>query len=818
MGPQEDDIIWQRSIQGSQQRGLSMGGCALCWGSLPALLMMMSAHHAAAAGSQPPCDHAMLVDLYPRAKLGLTGADPSVDCSGAFCAAAGQAPGSTANSCDGTHPLAHRHAHLGAIVAAEVAAQLAKIPPRDVMKSDDDDGGDDSTSRSRSWWPKPPAIHFTPEGMRTMPPHDIAGVLFDERTGIWWLWVYGIQVTERGQKYNGWQLCSSTNLVDWKLHGLPTVVGGTGSVLVDPRTNDTLLVTNNIQLWRGRPGSPAGTPWTSGFEAPLQIARPCNPDGDSKDCGDAPTIFFDERVDQYCILTMFGHRTPANRFNGTRGWGLAYQSCSSNVSGGYVLGKTPWLELDGPVHLRGAPGAGIVNQTQEFLSVDFFPLPAAASDGASGDWAFLSTTYGQTHSNRNEYHDFASIFIGKRPAPLGAFTPDMANTSPLDWSAFTVANSSSDSADIALARAHGMEQYGCCPKTGGSSTRRVVFGGLANGWNQGVGCHDGWNQGVGCENRTVATITSNNTLALPRDLSAAADGTLRQAFVPELQTCRRQHMRMSNISLDASTGGRGSPRFVETEGTQLEIIATFKLPSEPLSKGQFGVVVLSSGVAEHTAIAFDQARGHVLLDRSRSGAPGLQGNDDVRAGPWLNGDGDPSVLRLHAFVDNQIVSLIANNETAISAWVDPTLAASNRVGLFAELGAGESVQLLSLDVWQIAIERAPTAARLKPEALKTDDGVVPPPPAGLPPPPPDLNGSVVVFSAGLGGVANYRIPAIVQTTGTGSPPALVAFAEARDGDDFSASRIAVRTSTDAGETWSAVTFAAGVYSPPSIFQ
>ena len=73
----------------------------------------------------------------------------------------------------------------------------------------------------------------------------------------------------------------------------------------------------------------------------------------------------------------------------------------------------------------------------------------------------------------------------------------------------------------------------------------------------------------------------------------------------------------------------------------------------------------------------------------------------------------------------------------------------------------------------------------------------------------DLNGSVVVFSAGLGGVPNYRIPAIVQTTG--SPPALVAFAEARNGSDDSASRIAARTSTDAGETWSPVIFAAGVY-------
>ena len=65
--------------------------------------------------------------------------------------------------------------------------------------------------------------------------------------------------------------------------------------------------------------------------------------------------------------------------------------------------------------------------------------------------------------------------------------------------------------------------------------------------------------------------------------------------------------------------------------------------------------------------------------------------------------------------------------------------------------------------------------------------------------PQDLNGTVV-FANGLGGVANYRIPAIVQTGG--KQPALVAFAEARDGGDSSASRIAARSSTDGPCTFS----------------
>ena len=52
---------------------------------------------------------------------------------------------------------------------------------------------------------------------------------------------------------------------------------------------------------------------------------------------------------------------------------------------------------------------------------------------------------------------------------------------------------------------------------------------------------------------------------------------------------------------------------------------------------------------------------------------------------------------------------------------------------------------------------------------------------------------------------NYRIPVVVQT-----PSGLVAFAEARNGSDFTASRIASRASGDDGATWSDVTFVEAV--------
>jgi len=76
--------------------------------------------------------------------------------------------------------------------------------------------------------------------------------------------------------------------------------------------------------------------------------------------------------------------------------------------------------------------------------------------------------------------------------------------------------------------------------------------------------------------------------------------------------------------------------------------------------------------------------------------------------------------------------------------------------------------------------------------------------------PPRNLARTTVFHDGLAGVHNYRIPAIVQTAS-----ALVAFAEARDGGDESASRIAVRVSQNDGLTWSNVTFAAGSVDTPA---
>ena len=60
----------------------------------------------------------------------------------------------------------------------------------------------------------------------------------------------------------------------------------------------------------------------------------------------------------------------------------------------------------------------------------------------------------------------------------------MSKSGPFDWSPFQpVADALSK--HLTFATSKGMEQFGCCPKTAGNSSRRVLFGWINNGWDQG---------------------------------------------------------------------------------------------------------------------------------------------------------------------------------------------------------------------------------------------------------------------------------------------------------------------------------------------
>ena len=302
------------------------------------------------------------------------------------------------------------------------------------------------------------------------------------------------------------------------------------------------------------------------------------------------------------------------------------------------------------------------------------------SPAPSSEWANDRVPHVPGHGNGSKTaslcYDYANYYIGERPQPGAPFRADLPSSAPLDWSAFTPVEDI-NSPNLTFATSKGMQQFGCCPKSAGDATRRVLFGWVSNGWNQGGG--------------RASPQAPNNTLSLPRDLSVTNAGLLRQRFVPELRALRLQSGHVHLGARPLALGGIAKAVRVAS-GRQVEILATFRVPmaalrAAPTGARQFGLLLLaSSSVAsdsgggsgdvavydagnstgdgaghgregagadsaeEYTSITFDATRGHLLLDRRRSGAAI---NSDVRGGPWPGATSGTKVWRdvtLHAYV------------------------------------------------------------------------------------------------------------------------------------------------------------------------
>ena len=132
------------------------------------------------------------------------------------------------------------------------------------------------------------------------------------------------------------------------------------------------------------------------------------------------------------------------------------------------------------------------------------------------------------------------------------------------------------------------------------------------------------------------------------------------------------------------SGGPQHATFISgAQGLQLEIWATFSCAPGAIAEapggGKFGLLVLAAATrSEYTAIVFDSARQHFLLDRTHSG---LNSDADIRGGPWPMGDeaaaaeesSDRVSVSVHAYVDHAVVEMIANSTanastTPIAAW------------------------------------------------------------------------------------------------------------------------------------------------------
>ena len=161
--------------------------------------------------------------------------------------------------------------------------------------------------------------------------------------------------------------------------------------------------------------------------------------------------------------------------------------------------------------------------------------------------------------------------------------------------------------------------------------RRVLLGWLQNGCSsKGSGIQD----------------SAENSLTLPRELSLApADGSMRQRYIPELQTLRTG--APTTVSATPFPLGNATTPIQGVRGPQLEISATINFDEQDKSS-VFGLSVLCGmvdGFSEHTDIGFDLSKGQVFIDRRHSSAK--RTDVDVRAGPMPQQLAARGELQLH---------------------------------------------------------------------------------------------------------------------------------------------------------------------------
>jgi hypothetical protein len=462
-----------------------------------------------------------------------------------------------------------------------------------------------------------PQIHFTPPCYRAVsPPHDIAAALWDpaERT-------YTVMPGCWHARPGGWQQLATKDLVSFELIGQPKSLGGSGGLLIDER-GDMVAYSSSVSMWRAK---------AADFYQPADSWTPVK--GFKQSGGGDPVIWRDERDGRYYAITANGRGGAKENPDGTGFEPMWSSPALYGNSSDWKPLPTPFLRVKTTIIDR----VGNWSRPREFVTPDFFPLGEPATAKA---WVFLTTDYGLCGGgatatnlpgcgkaqgmNFSRTFDYASYYIGSRPAPAAQFKPS-PTARVWDWSPFVPA--ADGGSGLAFATSKGMEQFGCCPKTsGGPNGRRVLWGWINNGWDQGPPEPHGLEPDR--PRPGPGAWLSNNTMSLPRDLTYSSAGFVAQAFVPELQKLRRVQTTVQNLSLDNVLDIHAHYLPTSSFGPQLEISATFRIPPATATPvGAFGLLVLASNVsapdgrrAERTVIRFDLQRKMVQLDRTQSGA------------------------------------------------------------------------------------------------------------------------------------------------------------------------------------------------------
>ena len=208
--------------------------------------------------------------------------------------------------------------------------------------------------------------------------------------------------------------------------------------------------------------------------------------------------------------------------------------------------------------------------------------------------------------------------------------------------------------------------------------RRIFFGWIAEGRSEAVQRASGW-AGVMCT---------------PRVLSLSDDDTLRIEPVPELETLRRNHRRLTSLQIS----GNRSVSLEGISGDCLELAAAL----EPGDAEEFGIKVrCSPDGGEQTIIAYNHEDKCLVLDAEQSSlSPDVASRGVQRARHELD---EGELLQLRIFIDRSIVEVFANNRLCLTKRIYPSGENSLGVEFFVR---GGSATLKSIDAWQMDVNLA----------------------------------------------------------------------------------------------------------------
>ena len=559
-------------------------------------------------------------------------------------------------------------------------------------------------SCSYAVYPHRPRIHFARGCILGMKTHDISGAVI--LNGEYHVWV-GCFMSQVG---GGWSHIMSKDMVNWRIeepfqlrwNGTERFVQA-GAVGVSDDDGGAFAVECSIDA----PGQPS--PWREGKPAQYNFYSFTNA---TNNAWRDPIALFD------VYAARFYPGDPPRPFMGADGrWRaiLSFDACNStlpthpseagNCSGG---GSAPmWSSpaLRGPqadwqyegvllqtnaTVLSGKQGLPLRSNRHEFVTSDFFPVAGHPHVNA----VFVTSLYGVivNDSNpqiRNGNWNQLVAYVGHQPTP-GApmqLLPGAAGCVCLDWGNF-VRTTGWHGIDAATTDGL-MYGIGKTMRTGPPDTgRRVLLAWMNNGFSSGA--HDGRT-----DNNETNQILPRDALSLPRDLSFNPEGRLLQSYVPELLVLRRGHERLAPRRL------ADEEVWLATRGRQLELFARFEVAVS--ANASFGLQVCAGNFSERTVLGINTTDDLAYIDRTLSSgrSPLLLEQADVRAGllpPPPNGTAATRVFELHAYVDGPIVTMIVNNETAISAYVYPQR--NESIGVAA--WASGTVEAASVSAWELA--------------------------------------------------------------------------------------------------------------------